>query len=160
VRRLPTLALSAAALTLGLAACGGSSSSSSATKTSSAPASSTSSAAASSTAATTSTAASAPTAAAGGSLTEATDPSGQLKFTKTSLTAKAGTVTVKFTNASMLSHNMTIEQGSNGPVVGATPTFSGGTKTLVVKLKPGTYTFFCSVPGHRAAGMQGTLTVK
>ena len=43
--------------------------------------------------------------------------------------------------------------------IGATPTFSGGKKTLVVKLKPGTYTFFCSVPGHRQAGMQGTLTV-
>jgi uncharacterized cupredoxin-like copper-binding protein len=43
--------------------------------------------------------------------------------------------------------------------VGATPTFSGGSKTLVVHLKPGTYTFYCSVPGHRAAGMQGTLTV-
>lgn len=48
-----------------------------------------------------------------------------------------------------------------GAVVGATPTFSGaGTKTLSVNLKPGTYAFYCSVDGHRAAGMQGTLTVK
>ena len=45
-------------------------------------------------------------------------------------------------------------------MVGATPTFQGATKTLSVKLKPGTYTFYCSVPGHRQGGMQGTLTVR
>jgi plastocyanin len=79
---------------------------------------------------------------------------------KSSLTAKAGKVTVKFTNASSLPHNFTISS-SGGATVGATPTFSGGgTKTVTVTLKPGTYTFYCSVDGHRAAGMQGTLTVK
>ena len=36
----------------------------------------------------------------------------------------------------------------------------GGTKTLTMTLAPGTYTYYCSVPGHRQAGMQGTLTVK
>jgi plastocyanin len=82
-----------------------------------------------------------------------------LKVSDSSLTAKAGKVTIKFTNTSPLTHNMTIQQGTSGPVVGATPTFQGGTKTLTVNLKPGTYTFFCSVPGHRAAGMQGTLSV-
>jgi len=69
-------------------------------------------------------------------------------------------VTIASTNASPLAHNLTIQQGTSGPTIGATPTFSGGTKTLTVKLKPGTYTFFCSVPGHRMAGMQGTLTVQ
>jgi plastocyanin len=68
-------------------------------------------------------------------------------------------VTIDFTNMSSLPHNMTIQQGTNGPVIGSTPTFSGGSKTLNVTLKPGTYTFYCSVPGHRQAGMQGTLTV-
>ena len=54
---------------------------------------------------------------------------------------------------------MTIQQGTNGKTLGATPTFSGASKTLMVNLKPGTYTFYCSVPGHRQAGMHGTLTV-
>ena len=36
----------------------------------------------------------------------------------------------------------------------------GGTSTVTENLKPGTYTFYCSVDGHEAAGMKGTLTVK
>jgi plastocyanin len=152
VRKISRLTLAAAALALGLTACGGSSGSSS----SSAPASATSS-----TPASTSTAASAPaTSTASGSVAIAADPSGALKFTKSSLTAKAGTVTISFTNASPLAHNLTVQQGTSGSVVGATPTFMGGTKTLKLTLKAGTYTFYCSVPGHRAAGMQGTLTVQ
>jgi len=73
------------------------------------------------------------------------------------LSSKAGTVTITFNNPSPLEHNVTIAQGST--VLGATPTFSSATKTLTLNLKPGTYTFYCSVPGHRAAGMEGTLTV-
>ncbi len=80
-------------------------------------------------------------------------------FNTTSLHAKAGKVTIKFTNQAPEGHNLTIQQGTGGKVIGATPTFQGGTKTLVLNLKPGTYTFFCSVPGHRMGGMQGTLTV-
>jgi len=63
------------------------------------------------------------------------------------------------TNSSSLGHNITIQQGTSGSVLGSTPTFSGGSKSVTVNLKPGTYTFFCSVPGHRAGGMVGTLTV-
>lgn len=150
------LTLAIAALTLGVSACGGSSKSSS--STSSAAATGTSSASAT----TSTSAASSGGAAAGASTTlaDSADPSGALKFTKSTLTAKAGTVTIDFTNASPLAHNFTVQQGTSGPVVGATPTFMGGTKTLTLKLKAGTYTFYCSVPGHRAAGMQGTLTVQ
>jgi uncharacterized cupredoxin-like copper-binding protein len=92
------------------------------------------------------------------SLKEEADPEGQLRFTTKDLSAKAGVVTVSFANASPLPHNMTIAQGTT--VLGATPTFQGGTKTLTLKLAPGTYTFYCSVPGHRAAGMEGKLTVQ
>jgi plastocyanin len=81
-----------------------------------------------------------------------------LMFTTSSLSAKAGKVTIDFTNSSPLAHNFTLAS-SSGTVLGATPTFKGGTKTLTVDLKAGTYTYYCSVPGHRAAGMQGTLKV-
>jgi plastocyanin len=147
--RIPLLA--ALAITaLVVAACGSSSSSSS--SSAAAPATSTAAPATSSSTA-------APAATGGGStVTESADPGGALKFTSDSLTAKAGKVTINFTNHSALGHNFTLTTAS-GTRVGATPTFSGGTKTLSVTLKPGTYTFFCSVPGHEMAGMKGTLTV-
>ena len=41
------------------------------------------------------------------------------------------------------------------------PVVSGGDSSdIKVTLKKGTYTFFCSVPGHREAGMEGKITVK
>ena len=95
----------------------------------------------------------------GATLSQSADPTGQLKFTKSSLSAKSGKVTIDFTNKSPVPHNMVIQQGTNGKTLGKTPTFSGGSKTFTVNLKPGKYTFYCSVPGHRQAGMQGTLTV-
>ncbi|HET7049572.1 MAG TPA: plastocyanin/azurin family copper-binding protein [Solirubrobacteraceae bacterium] len=144
--RISALSLAIVALTVGVAACGGSSGSSS-TSSSSAPAPSSSS-----------SSSSASGSGGGSTITDSADPSGQLKFTNSTLTAKAGKATVDFTNSSQLPHNMTIED-SSGKQVGATPTFAGGTKSFTVDLKPGKYTFFCSVPGHREAGMQGTLTV-
>lgn len=151
MHRTQRFTLVAIALALGISACGGSSGSSS----------SASSSAAASPPATSSTAAAASSSgSASTSLSIAADPSGALKFTKSTLTAKAGTVTISFTNSSPLAHNFTVQQGTSGAVVGSTPTFMGGTKTLTLKLKAGTYTFYCSVPGHRAAGMQGTLTVQ
>jgi uncharacterized cupredoxin-like copper-binding protein len=91
-------------------------------------------------------------------LKEEADPAGQLAYTTKNLSAKAGTVTISFANMSPLAHNMTIAEGTK--VLGATPTFQGATKTLTLKLAPGTYVFYCSVPGHRAAGMEGKLTVQ
>ena len=66
-------------------------------------------------------------------------------------------MTVTFANAAALEHNVTIAEGSK--VLGATPTFVRGSRTLTLTLKPGTYTFYCSVPGHRQGGMEGTLSV-
>jgi plastocyanin len=109
-----------------------------------------------------STAAPAPaaTAPAGGSsiLNAAANPEGLLKFDQSSLTAKAGSVSISFTNSSSVPHNLTVGSAS-GALLGATPTFQGGTKILPLHLAAGTYKFYCTVPGHRAAGMEGTLTV-
>jgi uncharacterized cupredoxin-like copper-binding protein len=91
------------------------------------------------------------------SLALATDPGGQLAFDTRTLRAKAGTVSIVMANMSPIEHNVTVAEG--GKVLGATPTFVGGSKTLTLKLKPGKYVFYCSVPGHRQAGMEGTLTV-
>jgi len=90
-------------------------------------------------------------------LSLAANPAGLLSYNTRQLTAKAGKVTITMTNMSQLEHNVTIAQGTT--VLGATPTFAGGSRTLTVDLKAGTYTFYCSVPGHRQAGMEGTLTV-
>lgn len=92
------------------------------------------------------------------SLTEEADREGQLRYTTKNLSAKAGKITIDFKNMSPLMHNMTIAQGTT--VLAATPTFQGATKTLTLNLKPGTYVFYCSVPGHRQAGMEGKLTVQ
>lgn len=146
-----------AASLLVLGACGSSSSSSS---SSPAPAS-TPSTAASTAPATSSTpaAAAAPATSPAHALHLEANREGQLKYNTTSLSAKAGEVSIDFTNMSPLGHNLTVESAS-GSVIGATPTFQGATKTLSLQLKAGTYKFFCTVPGHRMAGMEGTLTVK
>ena len=98
-----------------------------------------------------------PVSAAGDAITA--NPTGALSYSTTSLLASSSHVTIDFTNKSPLMHNMTIANAA-GKVLGATPTFTGGTKTLSLNLPPGTYTFYCSVPGHEAAGMKGTLTVR
>jgi plastocyanin len=87
------------------------------------------------------------------------DPNGALAYTTTSATTKAGKVTVEFNNPQTVTHDVAIE-GSGGEEIGKTELIADGSDSTTVNLKPGTYTFYCSVPGHREAGMEGTLTVK
>ena len=80
-----------------------------------------------------------------------------LKFDKSSLTAKAGKVTLEMANPSQVPHAVAIK--GNGVDVDGKTIGNGETSTASADLKPGTYTFYCPVPGHEAAGMKGTLTV-
>ena len=134
-RRALPLVLVLAAFVLALTACGGGSSSSSTTP--------------------------ATTGGGGGgggsTVKISADPSGALKYEQTDVSATAGSITIDFTNMSSLPHDVTIE--GNG-ASGATDQITDSTTSTTVDLEPGTYTFFCSVDGHRAAGMEGTLTVK
>ncbi len=86
-------------------------------------------------------------------------PGTALAYTSKDVSAKAGETTVEFNNPQALDHDVAIED-SSGKEVGVTELVSKGTATTTVDLKPGTYTYFCTVPGHREAGMEGTLTVK
>lgn len=96
----------------------------------------------------------------GGSTLELeSDPGGEIAYTTDSATAKAGKVTVEFNNPQSLTHDVAIED-AGGEVVGKTELIASGSDSTTVNLKPGTYHFFCTVPGHREAGMEGTLTVK
>jgi plastocyanin len=86
------------------------------------------------------------------------DPTGQLKYLSKTATASAGQITIKMKNMSAVQHDIAITgNGVNkvGPIV-----TNGGVSTISTSLSAGTYTFFCTVDGHRAAGMVGTITVK
>ena len=98
-----------------------------------------------------------PAAAAGGETVRLSAVPGKLAFNTKKLTAKAGTVTLSMSNPSTFSHGIAIE--GNGVDKDGHVVLHGGTSTVTVKLEPGTYTFYCPVPGHRQAGMQGALAV-
>jgi plastocyanin len=84
---------------------------------------------------------------------------GELAYTAKSASAKAGDVTLDFNNPQPLAHDVAVED-SGGETIGKTELVTEGTTSAKVKLEPGTYTFYCTVPGHREAGMEGTLIVK
>jgi plastocyanin len=87
------------------------------------------------------------------------DASVDIAFTKTDISTTAGSDTIDFDNESSTGHNVEI-QDADGNVVAKTDTITGSKTSTVADLKAGTYTFFCDIPGHREAGMEGTITVK
>jgi plastocyanin len=94
----------------------------------------------------------------GGALRLSADSGGALRFDKSSLEAPAGQVTIAMENPSTVPHNVSIE-GEGVDEEGETVR-QGRTSTVRAELRAGEYDFYCSVAGHREAGMEGTLTVR
>jgi mono/diheme cytochrome c family protein len=92
--------------------------------------------------------------AANGTLDIPAEPTGQLLYQYKNATAPAGPLAINSQNKSQTPHDISVQGQATGKVVKG-----GGTSTIKVNLKPGKYTFLCTVPGHAAAGMKGTLTV-
>jgi plastocyanin len=85
--------------------------------------------------------------------------SGTPAYNTDKLSAKTGQVTIDFSNPSPVQHDVAIAQGSK--IIAQSDLISGGSTSVSTSLvKPGKYLYYCTVPGHRQAGMQGTLTVK
>ncbi|MBS1871428.1 MAG: c-type cytochrome [Actinobacteria bacterium] len=86
---------------------------------------------------------------------------GQLAYDVSSATSPAGALTIDSRNPSATPHDIALQEGTSGRVLATGKVVSnGGVSTISVTLRPGRYTFFCTLPGHRAGGMQGTLTVR
>ena len=96
-----------------------------------------------------------PIAAKNGVLTMDADPTGALAFASTKATAVAGALEFVMGNEASVQHNIALEGGPKGPVVG-----KGGKSAFKTSLKAGKYTYVCTVPGHAEGGMKGELTVK
>jgi len=80
-----------------------------------------------------------------------------LKFSTSHLTAPHGRVSIVMKNLSPLQHDVAIK--GNGVSVKGKLVGKGGLSTVTATLKAGSYTFYCTVPGHAAAGMKGTLKI-
>lgn len=87
------------------------------------------------------------------------DALGTLKFQSTQFTAKAGIVQINYVSKDG-NHTLTFDPPGPTPPGFLLNVPANGTVTRKVILKPGSYTIYCTLPGHRAAGMQATLTVQ
>ena len=80
---------------------------------------------------------------------------GDLYFDQEQLAAPAGEIEFTLVNVGAAEHDLVIEEADDAVVVFAAP---GETATGTIELAAGSYTFYCSIPGHRS-GMEGTLEV-
>lgn len=94
----------------------------------------------------------------GGTLQIAASPT-DIAYDKASLSSKPGKVTIDFDNPSSIPHDVAIES-ADGEEIAGSELVSEAKTSVTAELAPGTYTFFCTVPGHREAGMEGPLEVQ
>jgi plastocyanin len=93
------------------------------------------------------------------SLDVSSPPDGSLVFQPDGLEAKPGNLTISYDNPSPVPHSIAVAT-ANGNVLGEVQPFTDGKQSVELSdLKPGKYIFYCTVPGHREAGMEGNLTV-
>jgi plastocyanin len=96
---------------------------------------------------------------AGGTVSVTADPDGALAYEEETLTAPAGTVTIEFDNPASIGHDVVVED-QDGNELARTDVITQDTATAEGEFEPGEYVYYCSVDGHREAGMEGTLTVE
>lgn len=84
--------------------------------------------------------------------------SGATRFITDQASGPAGRLTLILDNPSPVPHNIAVRD--NGVSGAGEVVNKGGTSQVSANFKPGKYTFYCSVPGHEAGGMKGTLEVK
>jgi|SRR5262245_7262628 len=96
----------------------------------------------------------------GGETLDVSSPAdGGLIYQPNGLSAQPGNVTITYDNPSPVPHSIAVAT-ANGNVLGEVQPFTAGKQSVqLTNLAPGEYTFYCTVPGHREAGMEGTLTV-
>jgi uncharacterized cupredoxin-like copper-binding protein len=83
-----------------------------------------------------------------------------LRFAPQSIAVRAGQpVELTLRNAGGIGHDFVLTEGASGPVKVEAQGGQTAQGTFTIDT-PGTYTFVCSVPGHAAAGMRGTITVR
>lgn len=82
---------------------------------------------------------------------------GGLTFEPDGLEAPAGSITLLYTNPSPVPHSIAIE--ADGDALDESETVTDAETEVSAELAPGEFVFYCTVPGHRESGMEGTLTV-
>jgi plastocyanin len=96
------------------------------------------------------------TAPSGGGTPSVTIEAHDIYLRPNQIKAPAGKLRIRYVEDGAQQHTLVI-QGVKGFELKVSP--GGKSDTGTVTLQPGEYTYYCTIPGHRAQGMQGTLTV-